>query len=365
MSRTLFSVISFLAVLACLSNANAQQAAAPRLSRDILDVMPPSDRVRGAADHMTMRPLACRSIPASRTRRRIVDIAVQEWGFFGFSIVDQSDFGDEMPPRQLWAQSGIGIVAPAAFGPARRGGRFPPIPAEEAMRVAHSVGGYWAATSLGGAMIANQNKEWNGPEGVNGRWADPWSAAFISWVMCEAGLGDTMQFQRAIAHWTYIDQAIGARDGRNPAAAFAAYDLGEEKILPGDLLCSGRRPAYRSIAQRRGQLGIGARSHCDVVVDVDEEGGRILTVGGNVRRTISLKIFAAVKDANGNLRPADPPEGAGMRPLFAHLKLRADPIEPDALGNSPTMKALGCDLKIEERHPAYNLYPAGLATGAC
>ncbi len=31
----------------------------------------------------------------------------------------------------------------------------------------------------------------------------------------------------------------------------------------------------------------------------------------------------------------------GGRVVFAHLKLRADPIEADALDNSPTIKALG------------------------
>ena len=87
------------------------------------------------------------------------------------------------------------------------------------------------------------------------RWTDPWSAAFISWVMCEAGLGDTGQFQRAIAHWGYIDQAIRARDGRAQNAAYVAYDIGETAIVPGDMLCTSRRPAYRTIADRRRQMG--------------------------------------------------------------------------------------------------------------
>ncbi len=365
MHRLLFSVISLLAALTAASDLAAQQAEAQRLPREVLDVMPPSERVSGDPGQMNMRPLACRNMPFTETRRRIVDIAIQEWGFFGFPIVDQTDFDDEIPLERFWALSRRVDVYPASFRPLRRGGRFPPLPAEETARVASSVAGYWAATPRGGTMIANQNRVWNGLGGMAGRWADPWSAAFVSWVMCEAGLGDGSQFQRAIAHWTYIDQAIGARDGRTSEAAFVAHELGEEKIVPGDLLCSGRRPAYRSIAERRRQLGVGARTHCDIVVNVDETKGRILTVGGNVRRLVSLKLFSAVQDASGNLRPANPPKTGGIRPLFAHLKLRANPIELNALENSPTIKALDCELQIEERHPALDFFPADLAEGAC
>ena len=78
---------------------------------------------------------------------------------------------------------------------------------------------------------------------------------FVSWVMCEAGLGSPDQFQRAVAHHTYIDQAIRARDMRTSRAAYAAFNPGEAVIAPGDLLCSARRPAYRTLADRRRQMG--------------------------------------------------------------------------------------------------------------
>jgi hypothetical protein len=168
----------------------------------------------------------------------------------------------------------------------------------------------------------------------------PWSAAFVSWVMCEAGLGSTDQFQRAIAHHTYIDQAIRARDERAPRSAFVAYDAGEAAITPGDLLCASRRPAYRTIAERRRQAGIGARSHCDVVVKVDEKRERILVIGGNVRGAVSLKLLPAVRESDKHLRPKDVGEEA--RPFFAHLKLQADSIDANALDSSPTIKAFGC-----------------------
>jgi hypothetical protein len=341
--------LALTAGLAIASNAIARDPDYGRLPSTQLDVTAPSERVRGAAGEMSARPMACRSIPPSETRRRIVDIAVQEWGFFGFPIVDYTNYDDDMP-----------------YDPASWRFRFPSLPQEEAVRVAASVAGYWAVTSQGAGMISRQNQAWGEPWGINGRWADPWSAAFISWVMCEAGLGDNSQFQRAIAHWSYIDQAIRARDGSAPNAGYVAYDPGDEPILPGDLLCSSRRPAYRTVTDRRRHLGVGARSHCDIVVKVDEKEQRIYTIGGNVRRSVALKMFPTTRAPGKNLRPRSITSDADdERPMFAHLKLRARAIEANALDNTPTMKSLDCDLVFEERHPAYGLVPVSIPKDAC
>ena len=105
------------------------------------------------------------------------------------------------------------------------------------------------------------------------------------------------------------------------SAAFTAYDVGEISISPGDLLCSGRRPAYRSVAERRRQVGEGARTHCAVVVALDAVRNRILAIGGNVRATVGLKLLPAASDGGVGLRPT-----GGTRPPFAHLRLRAEPI---------------------------------------
>lgn len=290
-----------------------QHAAVERVPAEVLDVTPPSARVRGVPGAMTVQPRACRTLPTGDTRRRIVDIAVQEWGFFGFRVSAPTEGDDD-------------------DGGFRR--RRPRLPPDEARRVASSIAGYWAVTAEGPWIVQRQNDRWDGPDGIAARWNAPWSAAFVSWVMCEAGLGGAAQFDRAIAHHTYIDQAIRARDGLAPQAAFVAYDAGETTITPGDLLCSSRRPAYRTIAERRRQMGVGARSHCDVVVKVDETGARIHAVGGNVRGVVSLKQLPAVRELRKPLRPAI---GDAERPIFAHLKLRAAPIEANALDASPAI----------------------------
>ncbi|MDP7693595.1 MAG: DUF2272 domain-containing protein, partial [Vicinamibacterales bacterium] len=322
----------------------AQQAAFDRLSPEVLDVVPPSERVRGVPGNLQITPGSCRSLPATEIRRRIVDVAVQEWGFFGFTVVDQTR--DEPIDRT-----------------ARRGRRRWPRPSPaEAARVAESIAGYWTVTPQGGWIIESQNQRWNSSDGGSTRWRYPWSAAFVSWVMCEGGLGESSQFQRAVAHHTYIDQAIRARDGGASQAAFTAHDIGETAISPGDLLCSGRRPAYRTLADRRRQMGEGARSHCDVVVKLDLERDRILAIGGNVRGSVSLKLLPAAREPGQALQPA-----GGARPMFAHLKLRADSIEGDALDRTPTMEALGCAAGFQPpaRVAAANLLTGGDGTARC
>lgn len=255
---------------------------------------------------MRIEPHPCPTRPAHDIRRRIVDLAVQEWGFFGFRVAPAPEGGDDdgrvdEPRTEL-----------------RRRSRLPPAEAE---RVAPSIAGYWAVTPEGAWIVARQNERWGGPDGIMARWNAPWSAAFISWVMCEAGLGAPAQFQRAIAHHTYIDQALRARDGRAAEAAFIAHDAGETTIAPGDLLCSSRRPTYRTLAERRRQMGVGARSHCDIIVKVDGAAGIVFAIGGNVRGVVSLKQFPAVRAKD---RPLRAETGEEERPIFAHLRLRAE-----------------------------------------
>jgi hypothetical protein len=337
--------------LATVSYGYAQTAPFDRLSVDRFEVMPPSERVRGDLGSLTVRQQACIAEPGRDVRRHIVNVVVQEWAYFGFSVVDETDPENWVRRRPREANAN-GADAPElrALAQAR---------VEEAARVAPSIAGYWAVTREGGWVIDRQNEAWNRSDGNTSRWVEPWSAAFISWVMCEAGFEES-QFRRAIAHHVYIDQAIRARDGEAPEAAFVAHDAGEKEIVPGDLLCAARRPAYRRLADRRAQMGMGARTHCDVVVKVDEEQALLLAIGGNVRGTVGLKLLPAQRAAGGYLRPVDRSSVPGARSAFAHLKLRADPIEASALDSSPTMAALRCTLDGE---PATRVVTANAAGG--
>jgi len=317
---TLFG--SVLAGLALASGAEAQALAFERLPAEQIAVTPPSARVTGDPGAMRIAATACRTGDEPALRRRILDIVVQEWGYFGFPIVDETamDDDDDRGRRQGFPR------------------RFSWLDPAESARVAASIAGYWASTRDGSWILERQNGHWNGPEGIAARWRDPWSAAFISWVMCESGLGSEERFRRHIAHHVYIDQAIEARDDPDSAAAFVAYDVGETAVEPGDMVCRARRAVYRTIAERRRALGVGVRSHCDIVVELEPENGRVLAIGGNVRGRVSLKLLPATFE-----RARDEwivtSIGRGRRVVFAHLKLRAPSVEAGALENTPTLRA--------------------------
>ncbi len=301
------------------------QVAPERLSAPLFDVTSPVERVQGPLEGMRVVDLACRAEAPEDLRRRLVDIAIQEWAFFGFPVLDRLNGARLLPP------SGS-RVGPVAFEYTTR--RAPPPTPEEGARVAASIAGYWAVTPEGPGIVRAQVRRWS-ERGAGERWNAPWSAAFISWVMCEGGLGTRDRFHRAIAHWTYVDQAIGARDGREPRAGYVAHDIGERTVEPGDLLCSSRRPVYRSLADRRRQMGQGASTHCDIVVEVDAERERILAIGGNVLRAVSLKVLPGRLAPDGGVFA----RSANGATLYAHLKLRAEPVGPRALAESPVLAA--------------------------
>lgn len=288
-----------------------------RLPAEVLDIMPPSARVTGEPGTMRITERSCRALPLEQVRRRIVDTAVQEWAYFGFNV--------EEPVR-----ANTGSNDPGSF-------RRPAMSVSEARRLSGSIAGYWSATPNSDWILQRQNENWN-RNGIDTRWRDAWSAAFVSWVMCESGLGSSSQFKRAIAHHSYIDQAILARDGKDQDAVYKAWTPGEQAMLPGDLICRGSRPEYRTLDQRRNQMGIGARTHCDIIVKIDEDRHTIQAVGGNVRGSVRMKLLPALQSAAGHLYP----ESDRGRVLFAHLQLTAAAIEVNAMDNSPTLLTMTC-----------------------
>jgi hypothetical protein len=315
--------LSAVCLLAILSLQTGQAFSLPRLPQSTFDVFPPSDRVEGPRDYMRIKETRCRIGPTADARRRIVDIAVQEWAFFGSHTVDVSHTEFRALPQ------GIDITEQAAESVA---------PVDPAMDT--TVAGYWSATPDGARILAQQNGLWYAAGGQSARWVQPWSAAFVSWVMCEAGLGDMRQFQRTIAHRDYIDQAIRVRDGLEIYGAYAAFDPGEQPIEPGDLLCdvlTTARYHYRTVEDRRRDMGTYAPAHCDIVVKVAAD--RILVIGGNILGGVTLAIWPTERGAGPFLRPTEAIQIDGARNVFAHLKLRAGPIEVNAMDNSPTAKA--------------------------
>ncbi len=132
----------------------------------------------------------------------------------------------------------------------------------------------------------------------------PWSAAFVSWLAREAGLGEG-EFAFSDAHADYAGAAFQA--GSDEAAGLAtryamrACDLARTPPRVGDLVCHARgaRAALDTfgkmgdVLSTRGTGGAALPMHCDVVAAVDAAGFE--TIGGNVLQSVSRRrlVFAA------------------------------------------------------------------------
>ena len=121
---------------------------------------------------------------------------------------------------------------------------------------------------------------------------NPWSAAFISWVMARAGVPG---FRRSPRH---IDYIRAAHDGGAAATPYRLADPAREKPAPGDLLCFLRdRTTPVSYAGLLQALDAGKaerwKSHCEVVVAANAGGDRTLyLIGGNVANAVVMRKLA-------------------------------------------------------------------------
>lgn len=131
----------------------------------------------------------------------------------------------------------------------------------------------------------------------------PWSAAFVSYLMDQAGLGET-QFEFSEGHVHYIRAAFAATAA--PAGspyAYRACDVQKTTVQTGDLLCYGRgQTAPQTFAdwqQAMAQPGRFAAAHCELVVEVSPRARRLQLVGGNVLQSVALRELAL--DQRGRL----------------------------------------------------------------
>lgn len=120
---------------------------------------------------------------------------------------------------------------------------------------------------------------------------NPWSAAFISWVMTRAGVTG---FNRSPRHIDYIRAAYQS-GGNGP---YRLADPAIEKPAPGDMLCYLRNRAtilhYSGLVQALGNGSAGNwQSHCEIVVTANAGGDRTLhLVGGNVANSVVMRKLA-------------------------------------------------------------------------
>ncbi len=180
---------------------------------------------------------------ADNLRERVQKIAHQEWEFFGRQQIDID-----------------GKLV-------RKGGQE----AEEGFY--KRVGTYWKE----GCNIDLTGKDTH----------EPWSAAFISYVMRKAGLGE--RFSYSDWHATYIRNSIRYRKANDPNFAFWGYRLEERAPQVGDLVGYARQDGIDFDYQP-----VVYKSHTDSVVAVRP--GEIDVIGGNVSDSVTLKTLKTDKE---------------------------------------------------------------------
>jgi hypothetical protein len=120
--------------------------------------------------------------------------------------------------------------------------------------------------------------------------ADPWSAAFVSFVF-EGGGVQPDEFAFSLGHDEYIKEARDNRQARNQFARFWLCKLDEVTPDVGDILCSNRLGGNVTYdpSVAGGNLPGDFVSHGDIVtgISVNSKGDPVLlTIGGNLANTV-------------------------------------------------------------------------------
>lgn len=276
----------------------------------------------------------CPGTTSGNPHARMIDLAAAEWAWFGFPVIDLTvapmtavPRGSPADPFEIIDPSRNAAVGSRVMRRATRLGLM-----EDDPEVRATIAGYWAGANHPDALRVQRMINFAEP---NAGWAMPWSAAFVSWMACEAGLAPP-SFRRSGSHVDYVRAAIHARDGLDASHAFIAFDLHEALPEPGDLLCSARAGAsFTSLADVRARIGESHAMHCDLVVKTEPLRRRIHAIGGNVSHAVSLSMIAS--DAAG--RPVVDNDVAGAARWFAILKPRHAGMR-HTLDDTPTVLGL-------------------------
>jgi len=107
----------------------------------------------------------------------------------------------------------------------------------------------------------------------------PWSAAFISWAVKNAGPSyDGFRF--AAAHSRYVNRAIIRREAGDDHP-YWGMRIQEHKPALGDMVCRWRQSP---VTYDQARASDRFKSHCDIVVKIED--GKVFTIGGNVSHSV-------------------------------------------------------------------------------
>jgi hypothetical protein len=131
-----------------------------------------------------------------------------------------------------------------------------------------------------------------------------WSAAFISYVIKQAGVAPTA-FHFANAHRAFIYDAVATSAGElkhEPSEQiYRACPLTNTRPRLGDVICAHREAALSNLREAdvreriRSELESGGsarsirRAHCEVVAHIDAGARKVYTIGGNVNQAVAAR----------------------------------------------------------------------------
>ncbi len=116
--------------------------------------------------------------------------------------------------------------------------------------------------------------------------SEPWSAAFISWIMQAAGVPDYV-FPPSASHRSYLNHFLA--NAYDPGATLIPHTIQRYKPKPGDLICATRGNHTPSSMVYELPDSLNNKMHCDIVVET--KGQTLEAIGGNVRNSVSKTIL--------------------------------------------------------------------------
>lgn len=140
------------------------------------------------------------------------------------------------------------------------------------------VGDYWKFIGGGYKHLTGKDR------------GTPWSAAFISWCMNDAGAG--VNFPYSAGHAKYINQAIKNAKNGTVGASLIGHPLKGYKLKVGDLI--GYWRGDTKITFDNAIQVAWYQSHADIVVDVTA--GLAYTIGGNVMHSVTKRAVKLSPD---------------------------------------------------------------------
>lgn len=131
----------------------------------------------------------------------------------------------------------------------------------------------------------------------------PWSAAFISWCVRQAGPG-AATFSFAGAHSVFVFDAIKhAEDG---TGVFRGFDSQALPVQVGDILQNNRGGATRDFAFARANRNYESHSRIIVQVARDDGGPFAVAIGGNEGNTVGRNIVRLTPSGTVKKRNSSP-----------------------------------------------------------